>query len=134
MVQRADVERERTDGETQSGHVGLSVIDLKNSTAFYCSIFEFETIEEVPSARRFAFLGYDGDTVLTLWQQSSDGLSTDHAGLHRLAFQVDDVATVRRVKATVRAMDAHLPSALRGLSWEFLCMPYLLCDPDGVRL
>ena len=115
MVQRADVERERTDGETQSGHVGLSVIDLKNSTAFYCSIFEFETIEEVTvGERRFAFLGYDGDTVLTLWQQSSDGLSTDHAGLHHSAFEVDDVATVRRVEATVRAMGAHLLSDRSG--------------------
>ena len=66
------------------------MIDLKKSTAFYCSIFEFETIEEVTVGElRFAYLGYDGDTVLTLWQQSSDGFSTDHAGLHHSAFEVD---------------------------------------------
>ena len=109
VVRRADVEEREPLARLKTGHVGLSVINLKKSTAFYRSIFEFETIEEVTvGERRFAFLGYDGDTVLTLWQQRSDGFSTDHAGLHHLAFQVDDVATVRGVEATVRASVALL--------------------------
>jgi catechol 2,3-dioxygenase-like lactoylglutathione lyase family enzyme len=50
----------------KTGHVGLNVINLRKSTAFYRSIFEFEVIEEVSvGARQFVFLGYDGDTVLT---------------------------------------------------------------------
>ena len=71
-----------------------TLIDLRKSTAFYYSIFEFETIEEVAvGERQFAFLGYDGGTVLTR--------------LHHSAFQGDDVATVLGVEAVVRALGAH---------------------------
>lgn len=118
------------------GHVALSVVDLDRSTAFYRNIFGFETLQEVTVVPgKFAFLGYDGDVVLTLWQQCSVGFSSDHAGLHHLAFRVDDAATVRRVEATVRAMGAHLSSDRSGAYREnpSACRVFF-CDPDGVRL
>jgi catechol 2,3-dioxygenase-like lactoylglutathione lyase family enzyme len=120
----------------KTGHVGLSVTDLKKSVTFYRSIFRFEVIEEITSGdRQFAFLGYDGATVLTLWQQSSNVFNPDHAGLHHLAFEVDDVATVRSLEATVRAMGAHLRSDRSGAYRETSsACRFFFCDPDGVRL
>jgi lactoylglutathione lyase len=118
------------------GHVALSVVDLDKSKAFYQSVFGFDSIEEVTvGARQFAFLGYDGDAVLTLWQQSSVGFSSHHAGLHHLAFRVEDVASVRRAETRVRAMGAHLPLERSAAYREnpSACRVFF-CDPDGVRL
>lgn len=55
-----------------TGHVGLNVTDLSRSIRFYRDVFGFEVLAESDKPeRRYAFLGRDGNLVLTRWQQSA---------------------------------------------------------------
>ena len=134
MVRRADVEEREPLARLKTGRVGLSVIFLGRSIAFYRSIFAFETIEEVSvGERQFAFRGYDGDTVLTPGNRIPTSAQTTRAFI--TCVPSDDVATVRRVEAALRAMGAHLPLDGSGPSARTLLHAvFFLCDPDGVRL
>jgi lactoylglutathione lyase len=118
------------------GHIGLSVTDLDRSLLFYRRVFGFETIAEGKDAdRRWAFLGLDGNLVLTLWQQSQAGFSTATAGLHHLSFQVDSLDEVTAAEVVLRELGAdfahdgvvaHAEGAASG--------GIFFTDPDGVRL
>jgi lactoylglutathione lyase len=120
----------------QTGHVGINVTDLARSTAFYQEVFGFEVIrEDVDGDRRYAFLGIDGDLVVTLWQQSSGEFLTDRPGLHHLAFLVPDIEIVRAAEERVRALGAPLfhdgvVAHGEGASSGGI----FFTDPDGVRL
>ena len=120
----------------QLGHAGINVTDLARSVAFYREIFEFELIDEGHDAdRRWAFLGFDGTVMVTLWQQSEGEFSTDRPGLHHLALLVDDLEAVRAAEARARAAGAHLfhdgvvPHAEGASSGGIF-----FSDPDGIRL
>ncbi|MFJ3199155.1 VOC family protein [Streptomyces sp. NPDC086989] len=120
----------------RTGHVGLNVTDLTRSLAFYQDALGFELLGEGKEEdRRFAFLGQDGELVLTLWQQADSGYATAAAGLHHLALAA---ATIEEVRA--------YEERLRGLGVEFAYDGVVahgegrasggifFHDPDGTRL
>ncbi|HEY4269875.1 MAG TPA: VOC family protein [Galbitalea sp.] len=119
-----------------TGHVGLNVTDLDRSLPFYSRVFGFDTLTEGTDAdRRWAFLGQDGDLVLTLWQQSDASFSSAAAGLHHLSFQVDSLEDVTATEAVLKELGAdfahdgvvaHAEGAGSG--------GIFFADPDGVRL
>ncbi|WP_326820003.1 VOC family protein [Streptosporangium sp. NBC_01756] len=120
----------------KTGHVGLNVSDLDKSKDFYLKVFGFEVFGESDRAdRRYAFLGLDGELVLTLWQQSEGRADTGLPGLHHLSFQVPDIEAVRRAETVIREVGATLHhdgvvphgegASSGGVFFE---------DPDGIRL
>lgn len=120
----------------RTGHIGLNVTDLDRSLAFYSRVFGFETLAEGKTdGRRWAFLGRDGDLVVTLWQQSTDGFATGSAGLHHLSFQVESLDDIAAAEAVLRELGAefahdgvvaHAEGAASG--------GIFFTDPDGIRL
>ena len=118
------------------GHIGLNVSRLDRSIDFYRAVFGFELQRRsADAARPFAFLGHDGATVLTLWQQSEGGFATNRPGLHHLSFQVGSLDAVRAAEGRLRGLGARLyhdgivahaeGADSGGLFFE---------DPDGIRL
>ncbi|MDH6118390.1 VOC family protein [Kitasatospora sp. GAS204B] len=120
----------------QTGHVGLNVTDLDRSRAFYQRILGFELLGEgTEPEHRHAFLGRDGRTMLTLWQQSKGAFATAAPGLHHLSFRVENVAEVREIEQVLRELGAEF--AYEGV------VPHgegadsggiFFTDPDGIRL
>ncbi|MFI0355775.1 VOC family protein [Actinomadura sp. 9N407] len=120
----------------QTGHVGLNVTDLDRSLPFYVRVFGFEVqAEGKEDGRRWAFLGRDGRLVLTLWQQSGTGFSTQTAGLHHLSFQVETIDEVKAAEGLLRelgagfAHDGVVPHGEGAASGGIF-----FTDPDGIRL
>jgi catechol 2,3-dioxygenase-like lactoylglutathione lyase family enzyme len=120
----------------QTGHIGLNVSDLARSVAFYRTIFGLGLIgEQTEGEHRYAFLGQDGDIVVTLWQQSDGAFSPDRPGLHHLSFQAPDIETVRRAEAALKEAGAELfyegvvPHGEGAASGGIF-----FTDPDGIRL
>jgi lactoylglutathione lyase len=119
-----------------TGHVGLNVSDVSRSIDFYCGVFGFEVLgQSAEPDRRYAFLGRDGQLVLTLWQQSSGRFATDQPGLHHLAFDVPTLADVEAALARLGEMGvpmlydrvlAHMPGMASG--------GIFFTDPDGIRI
>jgi len=120
----------------RTGHIGLNVTDLDRSLAFYRDVLGFEVIGEGKEEdRRYAFLGTEGQLVLTLWQQAAGAYDSGRAGLHHLALEVDTVEQVRSHETALRGygvefayegMVAHREgSASGGIFFH---------DPDGTRL
>lgn len=119
-----------------TGHVGLNVSDLDRTVDFYTAALGL-TVRGLTDdgERRYAFLGDQQQTLLTLWQQSRGRFGDDRPGLHHLAFQVDAIADVEEVERRVRELGAELVydtivphregSTDGGLYFR---------DPDGVRL
>ena len=120
----------------ETGHIGLSVVDLARSKEFYRQIFGFELKGESADAeRKFAMLAQDGKLVLTLWQQSSTQFSRETAGLHHLSFQAKSVEQIKSIEANLREKGVKLiydgivlhseGAKSGGIFFE---------DPDGIRL
>lgn len=85
-------------------HVGLTVSDLDRAIAFYQAALGAEVSERGSDGRRsWAFLEVDGDEALTLWQLG-DGEPTT-PGLHHLAFQMPDEATLRAAHQSLAELD-----------------------------
>ncbi|CAL9463263.1 VOC family protein [Streptomyces griseomycini] len=120
----------------RTGHVGLNVTDLDRSLAFYRDVLGFALIGEgKEEGRRYAFLGQDGNLVLTLWQQAGEPYDGGRAGLHHLAFEAESIERVREYEAALRAhgtdfahdgVVAHAEGAASG--------GIFFHDPDGTRL
>lgn len=120
----------------RTGHVGLNITDLDRSLAFYRDALGFRLLGEgKEEGRRYAFLGQDGELVLTLWQQADDAFSPAVAGLHHLAFSAGTVEEVREYEARLRDLGvefayegvvAHGEGAASG--------GIFFHDPDGTRL
>lgn len=120
----------------RTGHVGLNVTDLDRSLAFYRDALGFETLGEgKEEGRRFAFLGQDGELVLTLWQQAEDRYAPAAAGLHHLALSAGTAEQVRAYEERLRGLGvefayegvvAHGEGAASG--------GIFFHDPDGTRL
>ncbi|MUM17255.1 VOC family protein [Mycobacterium sp. CBMA271] len=119
-----------------TGHIGLNVSDLERSVEFYRRALGFdELVRSADGTQRFAFLGFDGVPVLTLWEQSHGEFSAATPGLHHLSFQVDSVAQVKDVEAVLKELStafvhdgvvAHQEGAISG--------GIFFTDPDGIRL
>ncbi|MEU9088319.1 VOC family protein [Streptomyces sp. NPDC048357] len=120
----------------RTGHVGLNVTDLDRSLAFYRDALDFQVLGEGKEGdRRFAFLGQDGELVLTLWQQADGAYDPAAAGLHHLALSAGAVEEVRGYEARLRDLGvefayegvvAHREGAASG--------GIFFHDPDGTRL
>nr|WSX51839.1 VOC family protein [Streptomyces sp. NBC_00974] len=120
----------------RTGHVGLNVTDLARSLAFYQGALGFEPLGEgKEEGRRFAFLGQDGELVLTLWEQARSGYAAGSAGLHHLALSAGSVEEVRAYEERLRGLGvefayegvvAHGEGAHSG--------GIFFHDPDGTRL
>ncbi|MFB7183172.1 VOC family protein [Streptomyces sp. NPDC056257] len=120
----------------RTGHVGLNVTDLDRSLAFYRDALDFRVLGEGKEQdRRFAFLGRDGELVLTLWQQADGAYAPTAAGLHHLAFSAGAIEEVRAYEARLRDLGvefayegvvAHGEGAASG--------GIFFHDPDGTRL
>ncbi|HET6954354.1 MAG TPA: VOC family protein [Acidimicrobiales bacterium] len=119
-----------------TGHIGLNVVDLDRSLAFYRRVLGFDVASEGNDGdQRWAFLALDGQVVLTLWQQAGGGFQPAAAGLHHLSYAVDSVEAVREVEARLHdlgagfAYDGVVPHAESADSGGIY-----FHDPDGVRL
>lgn len=120
----------------RTGHVGLNVTDVDRSLAFYRDALGFRVLGEgKEDGRRYAFLGQDGELVLTLWQQAEGPYVPAAAGLHHLAFTAASVGEVREHEARLRDLGvefayegvvAHGEGAASG--------GIFFHDPDGTRL
>lgn len=120
----------------RTGHVGLTVTDVGRSVDFYVRALGFEVLNEsTEPGREFAFLGRDGQLVLTLWPQGDAPFAPRTAGLHHLSFQVDSMAEVRAAEQRLReasadfAYDGVVPHGEGAASGGVFFR-----DPDGIRL
>ena len=118
------------------GHIGLNVTDLDRSVAFYRATFGFDLLGDGHDGdRRWAFLGADGQLLVTLWQQAAGRFAAGVAGLHHLSFQVASIDDVRAAEVRLRALGA--PFAYDGVVPHGEGMPsggIFFEDPDGIRL
>ncbi|MGW9072235.1 VOC family protein [Streptomyces yangpuensis] len=120
----------------RTGHIGLNVTDLERSLAFYRDALDFQILGEGKEEdRRYAFLGRDGELVLTLWQQADSAFAPAAAGLHHLAFSAGAIEEVRAYEERLRGLGvdfahegvvAHREGAASG--------GIFFHDPDGTRL
>ncbi|MBZ9595902.1 VOC family protein [Streptomyces yangpuensis] len=120
----------------RTGHIGLNVTDLERSLAFYRDALDFQVLGEGKEEdRRYAFLGRDGELVLTLWQQADSAFAPAAAGLHHLAFSAGAIEEVRAYEERLRGLGvdfahegvvAHREGAASG--------GIFFHDPDGTRL
>ncbi|MFI9582056.1 VOC family protein [Streptomyces sp. NPDC052236] len=120
----------------RTGHIGLNVTDLDRSLPFYGDTLGFDTLGEgKEDGRRYAFLGRDGQLVLTLWQQAAGAYAPALAGLHHLAFETETIEQVRAAEARLKNLGvdfayegvvAHGEGAGSG--------GIFFHDPDGTRL
>ncbi|MET9435616.1 VOC family protein [Streptomyces sp. NPDC006551] len=123
-------------GTLRTGHIGLNVTDLDRSIGFYAGVLGFEVLREgKEEGRRYAFLGQDGQLVLTLWQQAEGSYDQGRAGLHHLAFEAESIERVTAAEAELKARGAsfayegvvaHAEGAASG--------GIFFHDPDGTRL
>ncbi|MET9797259.1 VOC family protein [Nocardiopsis alba] len=120
----------------RTGHVGLNVTDIERSRDFYTRVFGLDVLGEgEEEGREYAFLGRDGQLILTLWRQSGEAFRKDTAGLHHLSFQVETVEEVRRAEADLLeisvdfAYDGVVPHGEGAASGGIF-----FHDPDGIRL
>lgn len=86
-------------------HVGLTVLSLKESRAFFEDILGYTLLGEKPDYPA-AFIT-DGTTMLTLWEAKSpaDAIGFDrhkNLGLHHLALAVADSAALDEVYSRVK--------------------------------
>jgi lactoylglutathione lyase len=118
------------------GHVGINVNDIEVSKEFYIKLFDFEVMHESnEDGKKFAFLGNDGELLLTLWEQSDKKFSDSNAGLHHLAFVLEDICQLKEFeekieKQNVRKIYEGVVSHSEGAQSGGL---YFL-DPDNTRL
>lgn len=115
------------------GHVGINVVDLDTSVAFYRDVIGLDVLREAEG--RFAFLGLGETLAITLWQQADSGYDGGRAGLHHLAFELADTAALDTATERLRAAGvevlhdgavAHADGADSG--------GLFFSDPDGTRL
>ena len=129
----------------RTGHIGLNVSDLKRSSLFYQAVFGLEVLgESTDDGRRFIFLGnpdvhsddFLDKLAITLWEQSSGTFSTQAPGLHHLAFHVESVEDVERIRDQVRNVGAEMiyGGEIVPHSEDFESGGFFFLDPDGLRL
>lgn len=118
------------------GHIGINVNDIEVSKEFYVNLFDFEVmLESNKDGKKFAFLGNDGKLLLTLWEQSDKKFSDSTAGLHHLAFVLQNTDELKSFeekieKQNVKKIYENVVSHSEGAESGGL---YFL-DPDNTRL
>jgi len=120
----------------QVGHIGINVTNLQRSKEFYIKLFGFDLMgESSEEGKKFAFLGNEEKLLVTLWEQSDKPFSCSSAGLHHLAFELEDMDRLRSFENTLEALGVEkiydkMVSHKEGASSGGL----FFLDPDGTRL
>jgi catechol-2,3-dioxygenase len=122
-------------GALAVGRIGLNVSDLELSRTFYEEVLGLRVISESDHfPLRYATMGRDGKTVLTLWEQTEGRFKKRRPGLHHLAFEMASVEEVNRTRGLLDNLGARwsegtqlYPEGLRSAGIHFK-------DPDGIRI
>jgi lactoylglutathione lyase len=115
--------------------ISLNVSDLDVSEGFYQEVLGLRVAyESLESPVRCASMERDGETVLTLREQSGGQLTKRRPELHHLSFEAESVEEVNRTKGLLDNLGAHwteggriCPEGLRTAMIHFE-------DPDGTRI
>ncbi len=121
----------------RTGHIGINVTDVERSANFYAQAFGLRVLgrSNEGDERRYAFLGHDGELVVTLWEQATGSFNVSAPGLHHLSFMAEDIAHVRAARDRLRDMgtafihDEVVPHSEGASSGGIFFL-----DPDGTRL
>lgn len=118
-------------------HVGLTVLNLKDTTDFFIEVLGFSQIGEVPDYPA-AFLS-DGKTMITLWQTEDAASATPFdrknvIGLHHLALIVEGRSELDHVHERLQdSADTKIefaPEPLGGGPTQ-----HMMCTiPGGIRV
>ncbi|SFS20210.1 VOC family protein [Yoonia litorea] len=90
---------------TGLNHLGLTVKDLDQTTAFFVDVLGWEETARDPGYPRTTVT--DGSVRLTLWQADKDARAFDrrnNIGLHHLALSVPEEKTLNRLADKLRGM------------------------------
>jgi lactoylglutathione lyase len=118
-------------------HLGLTVLDLDQTTAFFVEALGWEEVSRDPSYPRTAVT--DGSCRLTLWQADREGPMTPfdrraNIGLHHLALEIpteDGLAAIaEKVAAYPGVTIEFLPEPLAGGPRKHM----MLSEPGGLRI
>jgi len=107
------------------GHVHIKVTDLERSKAFYSDLLGMRIVEEI--AGHFAFLSFGSAHHDLALQQSNrvPGPANDSV-LYHIAFEVQDVESLKFAKNKLEAADYPVSPVDHGISWALYTR-----DPDG---
>jgi lactoylglutathione lyase len=122
--------------QMETGHIGVNVSKLDRSVEFYSKVFGLQVLNQGEhDGKGFAFLANKGSLAITLWEQSDTSFDSHAAGLHHLAFKVEEVGQVEEAQAKLKSMNiefaydgivSHAAGAKSG--------GIFFIDPDGIRL
>ena len=118
-------------------HIGLTVLDLAKTRAFFLDTLGFAQVGEVPDYP--AVFLTDGTTMITLWQAENPASAVPFErrnviGLHHLAFNVDGAGGLDALHDKLKASN--------GVDVEFAPEPlgggpakHMMCAiPGGIRV
>ena len=117
-------------------HLGLTVRDVDQTTAFFVDVLGWDETARDPSYPRTTVT--DGSLRLTLWQvQVGDAAAFDRKsvlGLHHLALEVADEATLN---ALAKTLSAHPDVAVEFMPEFMGAGPrrhMMFAEPGGLRI
>lgn len=107
------------------GHVHIKVRDIEKSKEYYIDILGMHLVEEIKG--QFAFLSFDSaHHDLALQQSGNISGSHSESVLYHIAFEVQDVASLKNVKSKLESNGYKVSAVDHGISWALYTY-----DPDG---
>lgn len=118
-------------------HLGLSVLDLDQTTDFFTSVLGWQELARDDSYPRNAIT--DGQVRLTLWQvdHGGDVVSFDrrtNVGLHHLALEVPAESTLNELAERVSDWPGVVVEFMPELLGEGPRRHMMFREPGGIRL
>ncbi|MEU6623756.1 VOC family protein [Streptomyces litmocidini] len=102
-------------------HAVLFVSDLERSLAFYCDVLGFRPLPQAfPGAAFLQAAGSANDHDLGLFQspEPGSGPRTGRVGLYHLAWEVDTLAELGRMRARLAGAGTRTASSSRCAGWS----------------
>jgi len=107
------------------GHVHIKVKNLERSKAYYTEVIGMRLVEEIEG--QFAFLSLSqAHHDLALQQRARLAESSNDSVLYHIAFEVQDVVSLKRAKAKLEENGYPVSPVDHGISWALYTK-----DPDG---